>query len=134
MKGLLNLLHSLFNIGQAGYDPELHQFTLHHFWVSTKWYLAALALVAVAIYFWSKVTRWYAERCLKSGDQRASRGDLEGAIRSYTTAIKWGRDYPLAYHNRGLAKIALGQIVEAKADFERAHELDASLPALAQES
>jgi tetratricopeptide (TPR) repeat protein len=131
MKGLFNLLHSLFNVGQAGYDPELHRFTLHHLWVATRLYLAALLLVALTLYVWSKVSQRYAERCLKSGNQRASRGDQEGAIRCYTDAIKWSQDYSLAYHNRGLAKIVLGQVEKAKADFEHAHALDASLPVLA---
>ena len=106
MKGLFNLLRSICGIGHAGYDPELHKFTFHHFWLTTRWYLLAITVVTVAIIFWSKTSQWYAAHCLKSGDQRARRGDHKGAIRCYTTAINWWNEYPLAYHNRGMAEVA----------------------------
>ena len=51
-------------------------------------------------------------------------GDAIGAIEDFDIAIKNDPKDAIAYFDRGLAKEALGQQDAAKADFDKAKELD----------
>lgn len=56
-------------------------------------------------------------------EKREAVQSLNAAIKDFNEALKLG-DFPAAYYRRGLAYEALGQQEEAKADFEKAKELD----------
>jgi tetratricopeptide (TPR) repeat protein len=58
----------------------------------------------------------------RKGSQRKS--DLHRAIADYTEAIRRGPTYSDAYFNRGIARRAKGDLVQAGADAVEAHRLD----------
>jgi tetratricopeptide (TPR) repeat protein len=55
-----------------------------------------------------------------SGNLKAQKGDLDGAIADYTKAIELKFDYTKAYNNRGLAKDNKGDLNGALADLNKA--------------
>jgi tetratricopeptide (TPR) repeat protein len=59
-----------------------------------------------------------------SGNVKAHKGDLDGAIADYTKAIKFKPDYAKAYNNRGLAKNYKGDLDGALADYNKAIKLN----------
>jgi tetratricopeptide (TPR) repeat protein len=61
---------------------------------------------------------------LKRGVQRFSKGDLEGALTDYTTAIELNPMLAEAHLNRGKARRAKGDLDGAIEDYERAIEID----------
>lgn len=51
-------------------------------------------------------------------------GDTEGALKAYGNAIKMDKEYGQAYYNRGLLKVAVGNIGSACEDFQLARALE----------
>ena len=62
---------------------------------------------------------WY-----NRGKNRMEQGDLEGAIRSFTKALRLHPNDTWALNNRGLAYRQLGKAKKARADFEAALKID----------
>lgn len=69
------------------------------------------------------------EQLVEHGNQLFAKGDVQGAIDSYTQAIQVKPDYVNAYHNRGLAYHKAGRHQDAIADFDKTIELS---PKMAQ--
>ena len=59
----------------------------------------------------------------KSGCDKLELKDFRGAIQDYNKAIELNPKYALAYNNRGMAKIALGQKDSGCLDLSKAGEL-----------
>ena len=51
-------------------------------------------------------------------------GDTQGALKAYGNAIKMDKEYGQAYYNRGLLKIAVGNIGSACEDFQLSRALE----------
>ena len=64
-----------------------------------------------------------AETYFTWGNTKAGLGDYKGAIADYDSAIRLKPDYADAYLNRGVAKVLLNHISEAKQDFRTALKL-----------
>ncbi len=52
MKGLLNFFKFLYSVGASAYDPNLHQFTLLHFWQVTKLFFFATCFFFLLLLCW----------------------------------------------------------------------------------
>ncbi len=73
-----------------------------------------------------------AETYFAWGNEKNTSGNYKGAIADYNIAIQLKPDFARAYYNRGEVKGKLGQLPEAKSDFQIAGKLaeqvgDASL-------
>ena len=73
-----------------------------------------------------------AETYFTWGNEKNKSGNYKGAIADYNVAIQLKPDFARAYYNRGEVKGKLGQLPEAKSDFQIAGKLaeqvgDASL-------
>jgi lipoprotein NlpI len=65
------------------------------------------------------------------GNAYTDKGQYERAIQDYNEALKLNPGYVIAYHNRGIARFALGQFADAGTDFDQKLTLDAkSAPGL----
>ena len=53
----------------------------------------------------------------------ADSGDVDGAIKDYTQAVKYNPNYSLAFNNRGTARASKGDHGGAIADYTRALEI-----------
>lgn len=62
---------------------------------------------------------------VQKGKSLLSRGDIEGAIASYTRAIELNPKSAIAYLHRGYARREQGSLDKAIEDYEKATELDA---------
>src|SRR5437867_4479928 len=62
------------------------------------------------------------ESLFKRGNAKRDRGDLDGAIADYTSAIESRSGFAEAYNNRGEARRLKGDLDSALADFDRAIE------------
>ena len=62
-----------------------------------------------------------------AGVAKAALGNAEGAIEDFDAAIRINPEYTEIYYDRGRAKETLGQEGAAKADFEKAKELDSNV-------
>ena len=65
------------------------------------------------------------EDFFEKGIAKSNLGDYKGAIQDYNKAIELNPNYVLAYNNRGISKIALGQKVSGCLDLSKAGELGA---------
>jgi Flp pilus assembly protein TadD len=57
------------------------------------------------------------------GDERATRGDIEGAVEDYGDAIKKDRHCVRAYFGRGLLRVRFGQFDAGIVDYNRVIQL-----------
>lgn len=69
-----------------------------------------------------------AENFVKSGDAKFLKGDYDGAIAEYNSAIELDPKYAPAYDQRGGARIEKGEYDEAITDCNKAIELDLKNP------
>ncbi len=65
-----------------------------------------------------------ADDYIKSGIEKYSSKDFEGAIKDYTKAIKVNEDSRDGYFNRGICEWALQDFESAKKDFDKTIQLD----------
>lgn len=80
---------------------------------------------------WTYGSYWIkspAEDSFTSAQAKQAKGDLDGAISDYNSAIELDPKNPYAYYNRGLAKAAKGDVEGAVADYNRTIELNPKFP------
>lgn len=65
-----------------------------------------------------------ADEYLKSGIEKHSSQDYEGAIKEYSKAIKIDKNLRDGYFNRGICELGLKDLKSAKKDFDKTIELD----------
>jgi len=64
-----------------------------------------------------------------TGARQLREGDAQGALEKFRAASKLAPDYAPAHYQMGLALLKTGKIQEARAEFEKAHQLDPRLRA-----
>lgn len=85
-------------------------------------FIGAIAIVATPAVL-SPTPAADGETHIRRGLVRAERGDLQGAIAEFSTAIRLDPEDPRAYRARGFVLSREGKHVDAIADLERAAEL-----------
>jgi Flp pilus assembly protein TadD len=64
-----------------------------------------------------------------AGVKQLRQGDREGAINQFNNALKLAPDYAPAHYQLALALQQKGDVEQARAEFDKAHQLDPRLKA-----
>jgi Flp pilus assembly protein TadD len=62
-----------------------------------------------------------------TGVQQLRQGDVEGSIEKFRAALKLSPDFAAAHFQLGVALHEKGDVAQASAEFEKAHQLDPHL-------
>ena len=85
---------------------------------------AALSLLAIGSPLLTGCSDLTANIRFRSAGLKFDRGNYQGAIDDYTKAIEINPKYDLAYSNRGVARVKLGDTQGAIADYNKAIEIN----------